>query len=50
MITKESKEPMYKRGILHYDKDFAEFTLEKHGICFDVSIIGVALSLYPDYC
>lgn len=28
MITKDSKEPIYKIGGLHYDKDFAEFTLE----------------------
>lgn len=37
MITKDSKEPIYKMEGLHYDKYFADFTLEKHGICFDVS-------------
>lgn len=49
MITKDSKEPIYKIRGLHYDDDFAEFTLEKHGIHFDVSEIAVSLPLYPDY-
>lgn len=49
MITKDSKEPIYKTGGLHYDKNFADFTLEKHGKCFDVSEIAVSLPLYPHY-
>lgn len=49
MITKDSKETIYKIGGLHYDKDFAEFTLKKHGIHFDVSENAVSLPLYPDY-
>lgn len=49
MITKDSKKPIYKTGGLHYDKYFADFTLEKQGICFDVSEISVSLPLYPHY-
>jgi len=49
MITKYSKEPIYKTGGLHHDKDFAEFTLEKHGIRFNVPEIAVSLPLYPYY-
>lgn len=49
MVTKDSKEPIYKIGGLPYDKDFAEFTLEKHGIRFDVSEIALSLPLYPAY-
>lgn len=49
MITKDSKKPTYKIGGLHYDKYFADFTLEKHGICFHVSEIVVSLVLYPHY-
>lgn len=49
MITKDSKESIYKRCGLHYDKDFAEFTLKKNEIPFDVSENALSLPLYPDY-
>lgn len=34
---------------MHYDKYFADFTLKKHRVCFDVSEIAVSLPLYPHY-